>query len=122
MVGTNEPREPSPEPAYPTRGEHAPDRDAALARVGVRELRQNLSVYLRRVEAGETLEVTEHGHPVARLTPLPPQRTSVLDRLIAEGKAFPGKGGNLADWEPIDIGPGPTLSEVLQQMRDEDDR
>jgi prevent-host-death family protein len=122
MAGTNEPREPSPEPAYPTRGEHAPDRDAALARVGVRELRQNLSVYLRRVEAGETLEVTEHGHPVARLTPLPPQRTSVLDRLIAEGKAFPGKGGNLADWEPIDIGPGPTLSEVLQQMRDEDDR
>ena len=43
--------------------------------VGVRELRQNLSVYLRRVEAGETLEVTEHGHSVARLTPLPPERT-----------------------------------------------
>ena len=37
------------------------------ARVGVRELRQNLSVYLDRVKAGETLEVTEHGHPVARL-------------------------------------------------------
>lgn len=123
MAGTNEPREPSPGPAYPTRGEHAPARDAALARVGVRELRQNLSIYLRRIEAGETLEVTEHGHPVARLTPLPPQRMGVLDRLIAEGKAFPGKGGNLADLgPPLDIGPGPTLSEVLQQMRDEDDR
>ena len=90
--------------------------------MGVRELRQNLSVYLRRIEAGETLEVTDHGHPVARLTPLPSREMGVLDRLIAEGKAFPGKGGNLADWEPIDIGPGPTLSEVLQQMRDEDDR
>jgi len=122
MSGPNERREPSPGPLYPPRGEHAPARDAALARVGVRELRQNLSIYLRRIEAGETLEVTEHGHPVARLTPLPPQRMGVLDRLIAEGKAFPGKGGNLADWEPIDIGPGPTLSEVLQQMRDEDDR
>ena len=28
------------------------------ARVGVRELRQNLSIYLDRVKAGETLEVT----------------------------------------------------------------
>lgn len=122
MVPSNERREPAPEPSYPPRSEHAPDPDATFARVGVRELRQNLSVYLRRIEAGETLEVTEHGNPVARLTPLPPQRMSVLDRLIAEGKAFPGKGGNVADWQPIDIGPGPTLSEVLQQMRDEDDR
>jgi hypothetical protein len=31
------------------------------AKVGVRELRQNLSVYLDRVKAG-ALEVTEHGH------------------------------------------------------------
>ena len=36
-------------------------------RVGVRELRQNLSVYLRRVEQGEAFEVTDHGRPVARL-------------------------------------------------------
>ncbi len=98
-------------------------RHATPARVGVRELRQNLSVYLRRVEAGETLEVTEHGHPVARLAPLPPQKMSVLDRLVAEGKAIPGKPGNLAELgPPPDIGPGPSLSEVLQEMRDEDDR
>jgi prevent-host-death family protein len=123
MAGSNARATFSAAPAYPTRGEHSPSPDATPARVGVRELRQNLSVYLRRIEAGETLEVTEHGHPVARLTPLPPQRMSVLDRLIAEGKAFPGKGGNLADLRPPrDIGPGPTLSEVLQQMRDEDDR
>jgi prevent-host-death family protein len=37
--------------------------------VGVRELLQNLSVYLRRVRKGETLEVTERGNPVAILTP-----------------------------------------------------
>ena len=43
----------------------------ANSRVGVRELRQNLSVYLRRVEAGETLEVTHHGRVVAELAPLP---------------------------------------------------
>lgn len=38
-------------------------------RVGVRELRQNLSRYLDRVKAGEDLVVTEHGREVARLVP-----------------------------------------------------
>jgi prevent-host-death family protein len=38
-------------------------------RVGVRELRQNLSKYLDRVKAGEDLVVTEHGREVARLLP-----------------------------------------------------
>lgn len=40
--------------------------------VGIRELRQNLSVYLRRVKQGETLAVTERGHTVARLVPSGP--------------------------------------------------
>ena len=62
------------------------------ARVGVRELRQNLSVYLDRVKAGETLEVTEHGRPVARLTPNPPERQSVYERLVAEGVITPARG------------------------------
>ena len=38
--------------------------------VGVRELRQNLSVYLRRVKAGERLVVTERNVAVAELVPL----------------------------------------------------
>lgn len=38
-------------------------------KVGVRELRQNLSKYLDRVKAGEDLVVTEHGRQVARLVP-----------------------------------------------------
>lgn len=41
------------------------------SRVGVRELRQHLSRYLRRVAEGEVLRVTERGRPVALLGPLP---------------------------------------------------
>ena len=41
-----------------------------MDRVGVRELRQNLSVYLRRVRRGEALEVTDRGQPVAVLQPI----------------------------------------------------
>ena len=60
-------------------------RRAAPSNVGVRELRQNLSVYLDRVKKGEVLTVTEHGAAVAILRPLPPA-SSALDRLVAEGR------------------------------------
>ena len=87
------------------------------ARVGVREVRQNLSVYLDRVKAGETLEVTEHGRPVARLTPLPPGRVSIVDRLIAEGRITPATGDHRTLPPPPKI-PGRPLSEILQEQRD----
>ncbi len=58
---------------------------AGVDDVGVRELRQNLSVYLRRIALGETLRVTEHGHPVALLSPIPRSDDAALDQLEAEG-------------------------------------
>ena len=61
-----------------------------LDHVGVRELRQNLSVYLERVVAGESLEVTDRGRAVAMLVPLGP-RATLVDRLIASGRATPAK-------------------------------
>jgi prevent-host-death family protein len=53
--------------------------------VGVRELRQHLSKYLRRVVRGETLEVTDRGRPVAVLAPLP-QPSTALEQLVASGR------------------------------------
>ena len=58
-------------------------------KVGVRELRDNLSRYLDRVRAGDEVVVTDHGREVAKIVPTgnedrPP---SALDRLIAEGLA-----------------------------------
>jgi antitoxin (DNA-binding transcriptional repressor) of toxin-antitoxin stability system len=53
--------------------------------VGVAELRQNLSRYLRRVAAGERLIVTDRNRVVAELGP-PPTTGPALDRLIAEGR------------------------------------
>jgi prevent-host-death family protein len=97
------------------------ETEAGPARVGVRELRQNLSVYLDRVKAGETLEVTEHGQPVARLAPNPPKRISIIDQMIADGRATPAKGDRRSLPMPPNI-PGRPLSEILQEMRDEDER
>jgi prevent-host-death family protein len=92
--------------------------------VGVAQLRQNLSVYLRRVSRGETLRVTEHGRPVALLTPLRRTGDEVLDRLDAEGRLVRPRSRRRPLPKPLPLPDdgGPTLSEVLQQMRDEDDR
>ncbi|MHB8674391.1 MAG: type II toxin-antitoxin system Phd/YefM family antitoxin [Candidatus Limnocylindrales bacterium] len=97
------------------------DNGGPLARVGVRELRQNLSVYLDRVKAGESLEVTEHGVPVARLEPRRPEPHSVLDQMIADGRVTPATM-NHRDLPPPPKIPGRPISEILQEMRDEDDR
>lgn len=95
----------------------------AVDDVGVRELRQNLSVYLRRIAQGETLRVTDHGHPVALLTPIRSTGESVLDELEAQGRLIrPRTRGRRRPPVPLPPDGGPTLSEVLQQMRDEDDR
>ena len=83
------------------------------ARVGIRELRQNLSIYVDRVKDGETLEVTEHGRPVAQLRPLPPS-TSVFDRLVAEGKITPAAGSIRDLPPPLPLPPGAkTLTQTL---------
>src|SRR5687767_2952768 len=92
------------------------------ARVGIRELRQNLSIYVDRVKEGETLEVTEHGQPVAELRPVT-RSISRYDQLVAEGKITPARRSlkDLPPPKPLPEGAEP-LSAVLQRMRDEDDR
>lgn len=57
--------------------------------VGIRELRQQASAVLRRVVAGEAVEVTDHGHPIARIVPLLP---GVIDQLVLEGRATEAVG------------------------------
>jgi prevent-host-death family protein len=94
------------------------------ARVGVRELRQNLSVYLDRVKNGETLEVTEHGRPVAQLGPRPTGPGSILDQMIADGRATPATFDHRQIPPPM---PNPhpgqsTLTDILLRMRDEEAR
>ncbi len=48
-----------------------------MADIPVRELRNDVSAVLRRVEAGERLRVTVSGRPVAELVPLPSRPTSI---------------------------------------------
>jgi prevent-host-death family protein len=45
--------------------------------VGLRELRQEASDLVRRVEGGEEIEITVSGRPAARLVPPAPRRWQV---------------------------------------------
>ncbi len=88
--------------------------------MGVRELRQNLSVYLRRVKEGEAFEVTEYGRPVALLRP-PPRSDDLIDRLEAEGKLARRASGDLLELgPPLKLQLDRPLSEILQEMRDDE--
>ena len=67
--------------------------------IGVRELRQQASRYLREVERGEHIEVTDHGRPVARLVPLP--RTRSAEDLLESGQMSRSAGDVLALGAPL---------------------
>jgi prevent-host-death family protein len=56
--------------------------------MGIRQLRDNLTEVIRRVRAGETIEVTHDGTPVAVISPV---RRGRIDQLIAAGDVSPPK-------------------------------
>lgn len=87
-----------------------------MERVGVRELRRDASAILRRVAAGETIEVTDRGRPIAVLVRSLP---SGLARLEREGLVRPGEG-DLASIDPVPLPPGVTPpSRLVDEARGE---
>ena len=92
---------------------------AGRDRVGVREIRQNLSVYLERVKRGEALEITERGQPVAILAPLP-ERGSLVARLVAAGRVTPSAGAHTRLGAPAPGPEGaPSISGILDDLRED---
>lgn len=84
----------------------------------MRELRQSLSKYLRKVRKGHALEVTERGRPVAVLGPIP-ETLSPLQRLIAEGRAT-APVGRLEDLGPsLKMRTRIPVSQALDELRED---
>lgn len=81
--------------------------------MGIRQLRDSLTATLRRVQRGETIEVTHHGSPVAILAPVPVER---IKRLAASGDVTLG--------EQLDRAPRrfPVTGELTASQAIEDDR
>ena len=56
--------------------------------VGIRELKAQLSEYLRRVQTGQHLTITAHGRPIATIAPVKrAPKLEWLHAMVAEGRA-----------------------------------
>lgn len=55
-------------------------------RVGTRELKNKLSEYLRRVKAGETITVTEHGRAIGQIIPASTTVEEKMKAMTASGR------------------------------------
>ena len=71
----------------------------AEMRVGIRELKSRLSEYLRRVKAGETITVTEHGKMIGQIVPMKPTIEERLQAMVAAGQAE-WNGQKLKPYQP----------------------
>jgi antitoxin (DNA-binding transcriptional repressor) of toxin-antitoxin stability system len=89
---------------------------------GIRELRDNLSRYLWRLETGERIVVTAHGRVVAELVPpvTDAERGSHYDRLVAAGVIRPAEdaGNPLEGWPEIRL-PAGTATALIDTDRGE---
>jgi prevent-host-death family protein len=59
-----------------------------MTQIGIRELNQRTSQVLDRVQAGEEIEITDRGVPIAELRPIRGTRAG-LARLTAAGRLAP---------------------------------
>lgn len=96
--------------------------------MGIRDLKNNLSGYLKKVQAGERIVVTDHGRPVAELrvpesdSDLREPHMATYNRLVREGVIRLGRGGDpFAKWPPkgtFNLPPG-TAQRLIDEDRDE---
>lgn len=94
----------------------APFTMVSMSEVAVRELNQQTGRVLRRVAEGESLIVTDHGRPVAMLTPVPRSKFKQLEAL---GHIRPPKNAGPDLTRVTAVEREERLDDVLADLRDE---
>lgn len=88
-----------------------------MAQVGVRELKDRLSGYLKRVQGGEEIVVTERGRSVARIVPAKTSSLKrVLEPMLREG-AVRWRGGKPRGASRRPVIRGRTLADTVKEDR-----
>ncbi len=90
--------------------------------VGVRQLKNGLTRYLRLVDQGQTLLVTNRARAVAVLRK--PDRSSALTleekiaALVAEGKLLPAaQAGSFKPFKPVAVKGKPVSKTIIEERR-----
>jgi prevent-host-death family protein len=90
-----------------------------MERIPVRELNQNTSAVLARVQQGETVEVTVSGHAVARIVPIA-AGVAGLERRVAEGRATAPTATGPVPMPPVLGDPARNVADELARARDQE--
>ena len=86
-------------------------------KVGIRDLKTNLSKYMRLVKAGAVLVITERGRPIGRLLPYDPDSEDRLVDFVRSGLAS-WNGQALSPREPFaETHAGASVSDLLVEDR-----
>ena len=90
--------------------------------IATRDLKDHLSEYLKRVQAGEEITITSHGKPVAKLSPPDAVKAPRPDPLAnvawIRQPTRAGKPHGLGANKIVLQGQGPTLSQMVLDDRD----
>ncbi|MGI8755597.1 MAG: type II toxin-antitoxin system Phd/YefM family antitoxin [Acidimicrobiales bacterium] len=89
-------------------------------RLGIRELRRQLTSLVRRAGDGERITVTIAGRPIAQLGPVEPTSATVtIDDLVARGLLEPARRGDRPHQPDaqIDSWTGRRLDHALREVR-----
>lgn len=89
-----------------------------MTTVGIRSLKQNASEVVRQAAAGDVITITDRGTPVAQIVPL---RTSRLEAMRNAGLVRRATT-SAADLPlpTVKITDGPSLSDTVRTMRDDE--
>ena len=86
-------------------------------RVGTRELKNKLSEYMRRVKAGETITVTEHGKTIGHIIPVKATLEERIQAMVASGQ-LEWNGQKLPSYQPKTVNQGSRqLSDLVVEDR-----
>jgi prevent-host-death family protein len=89
-----------------------------MEQVPIRELNQDTAGVLARVEAGESLEITNRGKPIARLVPA--GVSDELSDLVAAGWVTPPSIRAPFTMPTVKAPPGADAGELIRKLRDEE--
>jgi prevent-host-death family protein len=89
-----------------------------MASVGVRELKNRLSAFLRRAAEGERITITDRGRAVAVLGPATPDREDeAIAAMVREGLASWGGGKPRGSSRPIKVKGRSVADTILEDRR-----
>lgn len=85
---------------------------------GIRQLKSNLSAYLRQVKAGGTVIITERGKPIGRITPVAESVEQRVEHLSQAGLVA-WSGQKLSPLAPLGRNAGSrTVADLLLEDRE----